>query len=66
MTKPGTTRPFALLAGISFVAGASILILAILNYIQDGKVGLTAVMGFLVVGLGLFLYSKRSLGEPEK
>ncbi|HWN08002.1 MAG TPA: hypothetical protein VNO50_01775 [Pyrinomonadaceae bacterium] len=66
MTKPGTTRPFALLGGVFFVAGALILILAILNYLQDGKIGLTAAMGIVIIGLGLFWSSRRSSSGPDK
>lgn len=63
MTKPETAKSFSLLGIVLIVAGGLILILAILNYIQDRRISLTAPMGLASISFGLLLYSH---GKKQK
>jgi hypothetical protein len=57
MTKPETTKSLSLIGLIFVIAGALILVLAFLNYMQDGRINLHPVMGLVLIFLGIWLYS---------
>jgi sulfite exporter TauE/SafE len=58
MTKPESSKPYSLIGIVFGVAGVVILVLALLNYLQDGRISLTIVMGPMIILLGLLLYSQ--------
>jgi hypothetical protein len=60
-------KGFNLLALIFILTGALILILTVLNYIQDGKISLTAIIGLLVISIGFYLlaYGKKAKSSDE-
>jgi hypothetical protein len=67
VAKPETDRPFSLLGVVFVIAGVVILILALLNYLQDGRISLAGVMGFIIISLGLLLYSRgKSLKDRDE
>jgi uncharacterized membrane protein HdeD (DUF308 family) len=57
MTKSGSAKAYPLLGVVFMIAGALTLILAFLNYLQDERINLTIVLGFISILLGLFWYS---------
>lgn len=63
--KPESARPYALLGVVFIVVSVLILILALMNYLQDGRLSLTVVIPFPMIFLGLLLYSrgKRMKGQ---
>ena len=67
-SKPVTFHP---LLGIVFIiAGALIVVLAFFNYLQDGKISSTIVVGLLGISGGLLFYSQakrlKAKDESEK
>ena len=58
MTKHESARPHSLIGVVFGVAGVLILALALLNYLQDGRISLTLVLGPVIILLGLLLYSQ--------
>jgi hypothetical protein len=67
VTSPENAKPFALLGIVFVVASVLILILTFFNYLQDGKISISAVIAFLVIFLGLMFYSrgKSPKGQDE-
>jgi uncharacterized membrane protein HdeD (DUF308 family) len=69
MTKSKSAAFPPLLGIIFIIAGALIVVLAFFNYLQDGKISSTIVIGLLGISGGLLLYSqakKLKAGESEK
>jgi hypothetical protein len=58
MTKPESATPYSLIGIVFGVAGVVLLVLALLNYLQDGRISLTTAMGPMITLLGLLLYSQ--------
>jgi uncharacterized membrane protein len=58
MNKSGTTTFSPILGIIFIIAGALILVLALFNYLQDGKISSTVVIGLLTISSGFLFYSQ--------
>jgi len=56
MNKSESARFYSLMGVIFMIAGALILILSILNYLQDRRLSLTSAMGFVIISLGALWY----------
>ncbi len=52
MTKSGSAQFHPLLGIIFMIVGAAIVILAFLDYLQDGKISLTFIFGFMSIFMG--------------
>ena len=67
MLSPDGGRPFALIGVVFVVAGLLLLALTFFNYLQDGRISISAVIAFLVIFLGLMFYSRhqRPGGQGE-
>jgi hypothetical protein len=67
MAKPEPARFTPQLGIIFMIVGALILLLAIWNYLQDGKISLTIVFGLLSISLGALWYSyaKKSKAQDK-
>lgn len=59
MLSPDSARPFALIGVVFVVGGVLLLALTIFNYLQDGRVSVSAAIAFLIIFLGLMFYSRR-------
>lgn len=68
MTKSKSATFPPLLAIVFVIAGALIVVLAFFNYLQDGKISSTIVIGLMGISGGLLLYSqaKKSRAQGEK
>ena len=70
MTKSKSVTFHPLLGIVFIIAGALIVILAFFNYLQDGKISSTIVIGLLGISAGLLLYSQakksKTNDESEK
>lgn len=67
MTKSKSITFHPLLGIVFIIAGALIVVLAFFNYLQDGKISSTIVIGLLGISGGLLLYSqaKKSKAKDE-
>jgi len=67
MTKSRSAQSFSLLGVIFMIVGALTLIIAIMNYFQDGRISLTIVFGLMGISLGALLVSqgKKSRAQDE-
>ena len=61
-------QPPTLLAAVFVICGVGILILNIINYFQDGRIGTFSIFGFMIILLGLWFYflGKKSNREDHK
>lgn len=62
-SKSATFPP--LLAIIFIIAGALIVILAFFNYLQDGRISSTIVIGLMGISGGLLLYSQAKKAQAK-
>ncbi len=68
MTKLNSAA-FTPLLGIIFIAaGALIVVLAFFNYLQDGRISSTVVIGLLGISAGMLFYShaKKQKAQSER
>ena len=65
MLNPDGARPFALIGVVFVVAGVLLLALTFFNYLQDGRISVSAVIAFLVIFLGLMFYSRRQRPDGQ-
>jgi uncharacterized membrane protein HdeD (DUF308 family) len=65
MTKSGSAQFHPLLGIIFMIAGVLILILAFLNYLQDGKISLSVLMGFFGIFFGALWYSHAKKSKAQ-
>lgn len=65
MSKLESFTNYSLLGIVFVAAGVLILVLCVLNYLQDGKISTSAVIGLMAISAGLFMYArnKKSNGE---
>jgi drug/metabolite transporter (DMT)-like permease len=56
MTKSELAKLCAPVGIVFFIAGLIILVLAFLNYCQDGRINLSFVMGLFIIFFGVFWY----------
>jgi uncharacterized membrane protein HdeD (DUF308 family) len=70
MTKSKSVTFHPLLGIVFIIAGALIVVLAFFNYLQDGRISSTIVVGLLGISGGLLLYSQakklKAKDESEK
>lgn len=65
MLSPDGARPFALIGVVFVVGGVLLLALTVFNYLQDGRVSVSAVIAFLIIFLGLMFYSRRQRPDGQ-
>ena len=65
MAKSESAQSFSLLGVIFMIVGAVTLILSLLNYLQDGSIGLTIVFGLMGISLGALFYSHAKKSKKQ-
>jgi hypothetical protein len=65
MTKSGSNQSFSLLGIIFMIVGALTVILALLNYFQDGRISITIVFALLSISFGALLYSHAKKSKAQ-
>ena len=69
MTKSKSVTFHPLLGIVFIIAGALLVVLAFFNYLQDGRISSSIVIGLLTISVGTLFYShakKLKAGESEK